>query len=232
MNRARDEIDAPRLSSAKSIRQVSEMGLLSSKQEDVKDVKVKITELNETFDVKVYGADKYSAINFPSYIDLNSATSNNTYNQHKSSISQHLKNKPKYICNLNDIKKLPTILNYFTKKEIISLNMDYIENNECLLSFMLSPYKDSVFFEDTSDSGECDFSISLTAHITDEIAISLFLCKCTLYLMCTLYSMYIQPDVYDMYVIHAGETNRGVAQKEAVTGHDVNERGLTNVIIT
>ena len=200
MKRARDdEMDVTILSSAKSIRQVSEMDLISSKQENVKDVKVKLTELNETFDVKVYGTDKYSAINFPSYIELNSATSNNTYNQHKSAISQHLKNKPKYVCNLNDVKKLPMILNYFTNKEIVSLNMEYIENNRILLSFMLSPYKESVFFEDIADivspNSECNFSISLTAPITDEIAISLFFCKYTSYMICTIYLMYIQHDI-------------------------------------
>ena len=184
MKRARDEMDAPSLSSAKSNRQVSEMGLLSSEHEDVKDVKIKITELNETFDVKVVGTDRYSITNFPSYIELSSATSNATYNTYKSDISQHLKNKPKYVCNLNDKSKLPMILNYFTNKKIMSLNMDHIDNNKVLLSFMLSPYKDSVFFEDTADiishSSDCHFSLSLTAPITDGVYKSLSLCKCAL----------------------------------------------------
>ena len=176
-------MDVPSLSSAKSSRQVSEMGLFSSKQENVKEVKMKITELNETFDVKVVGTDKYSITNFPSYIELTSATSVATYNTRKSDISQHLKDKPKCVCNLNDKSKLSMILNYFTTKTIMSLNMDHIDNNKVLLSFMLSPFKESVFFEGMADivshSSDCHFSISLTAPITNEIYKSLCFCKCT-----------------------------------------------------
>ena len=166
-----------------------------SKQENVKEVKMKITELNETFGVKVVDTDNDSIRNFPSYIELNSATSVATYNSHKSAISQHLKNKPKYTCILNDKNKLQMILNYFTNKEIISLNMDYIENNRVLLSFILSPFKDSVFFEDISHNSDCHFSISLTAPITDDIAISLFFCKYRSYIIYTIYNL-----IYVRYV--------------------------------
>ena len=105
-----------------------------------------------------------------------------TYNKYKSDISQGLKNKPKYLCNLIDENKLRMILNYFTNKSIISLNMDHmddIDDKKVLISFMMSPIKDSIFFENIANNFDCHFSISLTAHITDKINISLLFCKCT-----------------------------------------------------
>ena len=160
---------------------ISEIDSILSEENKFKIIKIKITELNEIFTTKVYNSDQHSIRNFPSYIELNSATSAATYNQRKSAISQHLKNKPKYMCNLTDQNKLPIILHYFTSKKIMSLNMDYSDNNEFLLSFMLSPYKESVFFEDIGHNYDCHFSISLTSDITDVIGNSLFLCKYTLH---------------------------------------------------
>ena len=166
---------------------ISDMNFISLEEKMMfKVVKMIITELNDTFDVKVYSSDKYSIRNFPTYVELSCATSVNTYNTHETAIAQHLKNKPKYVCNLINREKLPIILNYFTNKKIISLNMEYIENNKCLLSFMLSPYKESIFFEDMTNvigpSYKCDFIMSVTADISDEIGHSLFLCK---YCLCT-----------------------------------------------
>ena len=180
MKHARDDNNVEILSSVKTSR-ISETDSILSEANKFKIVKIKITELNETFTTTVYHSNHNSIRNFPSYIELNSATSAATYNQRKSAISQHLKNKPKYICHLTDKNKLPTILDYFTNKKIMSLNMDYSENNEFLLSFMLSPYKESVFFEDIGHNYDCHFSISLTSDITDVIGNSLFLCKYTLH---------------------------------------------------
>ena len=169
--------------SVKSSRYFDSKGLILS-QENEKEINIKIIELNKIFKVKVFGTVQYSVQDLPTYLELNSATSVATYTAHKSAISQHLKNKPKYTCNLHDKNKYPSILNYFTNKEIMSLNMDYRENNKCLLSFMLSPYKDSVFFEDTDYNSDCDFSLSLNVPISNDLAISLFFCKCTLYMLC------------------------------------------------
>ena len=175
MKHARDDInDIPiYLKSAR----ISDVNSVPLEEKEFKIVKMMITELNETFDVKVYSSDKYSITNFPTYIELSCATSVNTYNTHELAIAQHLKNKPKYVCNLIKRDKMPIILNYFTNKKIMSLNMEYSESNKCLLSFMLSPYKESIFFEDIGHNYECDFSMSVTADITEDIGHSLFLCK-------------------------------------------------------
>lgn len=185
MKHARDENNGDFSATSKSSRS-SDMNLIRS-EENFKILKVKVTELNETFTMKVYSSSKNDIRNFPTYIELSSATSINTYNQHKSAIAQHLKNKPKYICNLTDKTKLQVILDYFANKKIMSLNMDHVENNQRLLSFMLSPYKDSVFYDDVDLIGhnsDMDFCMSLTAPITDEISCSLFFCKYTLYIYC------------------------------------------------
>ena len=180
MKHARDDINEDLPIHLKSAR-ISDVNSVPLEEKKFKIVKMMITELNETFDVKVYRSNKYSITNFPTYIELSCATSVNTYNTHDSAIAQHLKNKPKYVCNLMNKNKLPIILNYFTNKKIMSLNMEYIENGRCLLCFMLSPYKESVFFEDMTDiidhNYDCDFSMSVTADITDDIGHSLFLCK-------------------------------------------------------
>ena len=155
---------------------------ISSKQKKFNAVKIRITDLNETFDVKVFGS-KESLTYFPSYIELSNPTSIGTYNKYKADISQGLKNKPKYLCNLIDENKLPIILKYYTNKEYMSLNMDHIDNKKVLISFMMSPIKDSIFFEGMADiighKYTCDFSISLTVPLTYEIGHSLFLCKYT-----------------------------------------------------
>ena len=166
--------------SVESSRHLDSIALVSL-QENEKEINVKIIELNETFKVKVFGTDQCSVQDLPTYLVLDSATSMASYNIHKSTISQHLKNKPKYTCSLINKNQFTTILGYFTSKEYMSLNMDYRENSEFLLSFMLSPYKDSVFFEDIGDNSDRDFSISLTSHITYDMAISFFLCKYILY---------------------------------------------------
>ena len=198
MKRARDDIDED-ISSVKSSR-ISNTALISSTENMFKEVKIKvikknkITELNEViliFSIKVFGSEKYSLRHFPTYIELSNSTSINLYNKQKFLFSQSLKNKPKYMCTLNDKEKLPAILDYFANEEIMSLNMDHIDNtisNKVVLSFMLSPFKESIFFEDISDNADCDFSMSLTTSITDEIGHSLFLCKYLSYTLCLLYT--------------------------------------------
>ena len=155
------------------------------------NVKVKITELNQIFNVTVFSSVQHHISKFPSYIELSCATSIDTYNKRKSDIALCLKNKPKYKCKLNDENKLPVLLNYYTNKRIISLNMDYIESNKYLLSFMLSPYKESIFFDDIANghNSDCEFCMAVTAPITDEICLTLFLCKYTLYIHIMLRSM-------------------------------------------
>lgn len=143
-----------------------------------KVVKIKVTELDQIFNLTIFNSNQFSSASFPSYIELSCATSICTYNKRKSDLALCLKNKPKYRCTLNDNDKLLLILSYFTSKNIMSLNMDYIENDKCLISFMLSPYKESIFFKDIADGhSDCDFSMVLTSHLTDEISHSLFLCK-------------------------------------------------------
>ena len=192
MKRARDDIDED-ISSVKSSR-ISDTPLISSTENIFKEVKIKvikknkITELNEVklmFSIKVCGSNKCSLRHFPTYIELSNSTSINLYKECKSDISLHLKNKPKYMCTLNDKDKLPKILDYFVNEELMSLNMDHIDDNKkVVLSFMLSPYKESIFFDDISPNS--DFSMSLTSPITDEIGHSLFLCKYLSYTLCLL----------------------------------------------
>ena len=165
-----------------------------------KIIKLKITELNQVFNLTIFSSNQFSISNFPSYIELSCATSIETYDKRKSDIKLCLKNKPKYRCSLNDRNKLPIIFNYFTNKKIVSLNMDYIENNICLLSFMLSPYKESVFFNDIGhgNGSNCDFSMALTSPLTDEICLSLFLCKYTLYIYNMLHWTQYTPTASDI----------------------------------
>ena len=74
------------------------------------NVKIKITELNQIFHFTIFSSDKHPITKFPSYIELNCATSIDTYNNRKSDIELCLKNKPTYKCKHDDENKLPVLL--------------------------------------------------------------------------------------------------------------------------